>query len=68
MMAYYRIEVMLQNETGPTTENLDVDERDEAMRIWDEVVDNILPGDSARLIDMDGGRILSEYHPVDRSK
>jgi len=67
-MAYYRIEVVIQTNGEPETKNMDFDERDVAMGVWDEVVDAILPGDSAKLIDMDGGRVMSEYHPVDRSK
>ena len=67
-MAYYRIEVVIQTDGEPETKNMDFDERGTALDVWDEVVDAILPGDTAKLIDMDGGRVMSEYRPVDRTE
>jgi len=36
------------------------------MRAWDESVENAVGGDRLRLVDLETGRVLSEYFPVHR--
>jgi len=59
---YYRIETT--NLETEKSRSLNYDTRREAMDHWDKVVDRAIPGERVRLIDVDAGRILSEYTPA----
>ena len=37
-----------------------------AMKEWDKLTDSAIGGDQCRLVDLETGRIVSEYNPVDR--
>jgi len=40
------------------------DDKVQAMDEWDKAVDNALPGQTLRLINIGTGRIMSEYTPM----
>ena len=40
----------------------------QAMQQWDKAVDSTIGGDKLRLVDLETGRVVSEYNPVDRSE
>ena len=63
-MAHYQISLVPQGSEHVAKRQY----RDKAgaMRAWDESVENAVGGDRLRLVDLETGRVLSEYFPVHR--
>ena len=66
MSEYYTI-VTKNMETGKERQR-SYDTRREALDAWDTAVEQVIPGEMLRLMDIDAGRIMSEYTPMARRK
>ena len=67
-MVTYEIQVIFKGNTqSPMVRRFDV--RQKALDAWDMTVENTLPGDTARLIHIDGEerKTSSSYAPCDRN-
>lgn len=63
-MAHYRIEMTLKGKDQPMC--LQYATWTGVMAAWDNAVEDALPGDKLRLIDLESGKVRSVYAPVDR--
>lgn len=61
MSEYYTI-VTKNLSTGKERQRT-YDRRQQALDAWDLAVEGVVPGEMLRLIDMDAGRVMSEYTP-----
>lgn len=62
MSEYYLI-VAKNLETGKERQR-SYDTRSAALEAWDTAVEQVIPGEMLRLMDIDAGRIMSEYIPA----
>ena len=65
-MTHLQIEYTIKGSTRPSKRQYKI--KQTAMDAWDTAVDSAIGGDNMRLIDLETGRVLSEYHPVDSAR
>ena len=64
-MTHIRVELILKGTERASCLNYHI--KQQAMDQWDRSVDAALPGDKLRLIDLETGKLMSVYYPIDRS-
>jgi hypothetical protein len=62
-MTHLQIEHTMKGSTSPSKRQYH--SSTEASTAWEGMCDSLMGGDHARLIDLETGRVMSEYHPVD---
>ena len=65
-MTHLQIELTMRGSTKASKRQYHM--KAEAMQQWDMATDAAIGGDKLRLVDLETGRIVSEYNPVDRSE
>lgn len=65
-MSHYRITLVPQGSEHVAKRQFQ--SKESALEAWDESVENAVGGDRLRLIDLESGKVMSEYVPVDRGE
>ena len=65
-MTHLQIELTMRGSTKVSKRQYHM--KAQAMQQWDKAVDSTIGGDKLRLVDLETGRVVSEYHPVEHNR